>query len=429
MNDVLLNTWASRLLLPLLLVNVTVANQEWRVGPLMISQVLFFWPAIICAFLIVVLRWGASSVWPLLLLGGVAAARAVGANNAAGSTYFLYGLPLHTLFFLAGGVLAMRRRERLYRQLRVYFLLTVPFMFLQVAGAGDWTLALNTETTAVGDSDVSVARSTRRLLFVAPDPDVPLTIGQSRPSGLMHANNVLSLVILLALAIALGRLRRSPAGWSDALFVAAMVLAMAKIVMLGFVLMAAALVVIGSRYERRRVRRILVLTAALYGVYALLFPLLFFHHFNLYHVMYSFSIRINDFLGTLDPNSPLVEFLAPHMEDTPELIADEGTARLSGYAMLSGILPYLMVVAAIGSILYLRALAKVRRWSPEAATTSVLVLLIAVLFPAAVPYWRSPLYWFILGIGMMPMIWCYLSRGAPAPTVLVRPSEPGFQNQ
>lgn len=420
MSERLVKAWAMRLLLPLLLINVTVANQLWALGPVMISQVLFFWPAIICAFLIVVLTWGAMSIWPLLLVVAIVGARAIGVNDAPDWRYYLYGVPLHGLFLLAGAVMAVERRRRMIRQLRVYFLLSVPFMVLQVAGAGAWTLALNTETAATGDQPVSEGYVSRRMLFVLPADDVKLTIGQSRPAGLMHANNTLSLVILFALALQLGRARAPRATSTDAIFCAALVLAMAKIVMLGFILMVAWLFLTGPPVLRLRLRRLLKLTGALYLLYAILFPVLFFHHFNLFHISYSVFIRINDFIKTLDPDSALVQWLAPKLEDTPELIVvGEEEARLSGYAMIARQLTLLLPVGAIAAVIFFTVLRRLGRWSPEASRTAILVLLVAVLFPAAVPVWRSPLYWFIAGVGVMPLVWAFGLRGRQQPRIAV----------
>jgi hypothetical protein len=428
MTDRVLKAWGMRLLLPLLLLNVTVANQQWSVGPVMISQVLFFWPAIMCAFVVVVFTWGAQRIWPLLLLGGVVAGRAAGVNNSEGWSYLAYAVPLHGLFLFAGSVVAMQARLRLLRQLRLYFLLTVPFMFLQVAGAGEWTLALNTETTAVGDSDISEARVVRRMLFVPPTEDPMLTIGQSRPAGFMHANNILSFVIMFALALQFGRIRSPRPTSTDILFCTAMVLAMAKIVMLSFLIMVGWVFLTGSRRARRRVRGVVIATAALYAIYAFLFPLLFFHHFNVYHVTYSVYIRVNDFLGTLDPDSPIAQYLAPKLEDTPQLTADEGAAPLSGYAIVSNMLPAVLIAAPIMFVVLRRSFVWMRRFSADGSRSALLVLMVALLFPAAVPYWRSPLYWFIFGAGLTPVVW-HLLRPPMRPVRRVPLSQPGLQNQ
>ena len=430
MNDRLLKGWSMRLLLPLLLLNVTVANQQWTVGPVMISQVLFFWPAILCAAIIVIATWRASSLWPLALVGGIIAARGIGANNADDWRYYLYAGPLHLLFLLAGSVIAMERRRRILRQMRFYFLLTVPFMLLQVGGAGDWTMALNTETTAVGDRSLAEARTARRTLFAPPEVDPVIAVGQSRPSGFMHANNALSLALLFAMALHLGRVRAPRTTRTDALLLAAMVLAMAKIVVLGFLLMILWLFVWGTKPVRQRVRRMAATTVVLYALYALLFPVLFFLHFDVYHVTYSVYIRINDFLSTLDPDNPISRWLAPMFEDTPVLVAEgDEQLRLSGYSMITGALPYLAVAVPLLFLVFRRALRTLRRAPTEMIRTSVLVMIVAVLFPAAVPIWRSPLYWFILGVGVMPLVWYFSRRPVHASRRMPSPSptpQPGF---
>ncbi len=396
-------------LLPALLLNVTVANQQWKVGPLLVSQFLFFWPSIACASVVVVSALGARSVWPPLLIGGLFVSRLMRLNDAAGPLYYLYGVPLFTLFTLAGAIIALERRELLFRQLRFYLLLSVPFMLLQVAGAGDWTLALNTETLAVPKEQIAEARTTHPTLFVPPS-EAEFAIGQSRPAGFMHANNVLSLVIMFALALQFGRIRSSRVTRADALFCAAMVLAMAKIVVLGFLVMVFWLHVRRPGLVRARMQRVVALTVLLYGVYALLFPALFVHHFNEQHVSYSVFIRLNDFVASLDPGLPGVHWLSSLLRGTPNRLSEAAAGSLSGYGNISHALPLLIPLGLVAAFFLRLGFSRFGKVCSTGANVAFLVLLMALLFPAAVPIWPSPLYWFILGVGLMPLPWLLSAR-------------------
>ncbi|MDA0328572.1 MAG: hypothetical protein O2958_06145 [Gemmatimonadetes bacterium] len=399
---------AMRVLLPGMLLNVTIANQVWEVGPFLVGQFLF-WPLIASASLVVLLSFGPSSVIPPLIIGGLLMGRALGANSWEGLPYLIYGVPLASLFVAAGGSAALETPDRVRRQLRLYFVLTVPFMLLQVAGAGSWTLALNTEALAVPEWQMAFARVSHPTLFV-PYGEGQFSIGQSRPAGFMHANNFLSLAIVFGLAAHWGRIRSRRLTWGDAVMCAAVVMAMAKIVMLTLVVMLGWLFWSGSTEVRSRMRRVLVLFVGLYSVYALLFPGLFFHHFRWFHISYSVLIRLNDFVATLDPSLRLVGVMASMLEGTPQLVDasnPDAVGVLSGYAFVSRWLPVLVPLALVASVLLRRGLRDLREQSVEASRTAELVLIACVLFPAAVPIFRSSVYWYFVGFGVAPIAWRY----------------------
>jgi hypothetical protein len=399
------------ILLPGLFVNVTIANQLWEVGPFFVGQFLF-WPLIACASIIVLYSFGPSSLVPPLIVVGLLFGRALGANSWPGLLYLIYGLPLAALFAVAGSATALEMPERVRRQLKIYFALTVPFMLLQVAGAGSWTLALNTETLAVPDLEMDLARASYTTLFV-PYEQALFSIGQSRPAGFMHANNFLSLPIVFALAVQWGRIRSRRLTWSDVVVCSAVVLAMAKIVMLTFIVMALWLLWTGSAEERGRMRRVFVLLLGLYAAYALLFPGLFSHHFRWAHIGYSVLIRLNDFVATLDSSLPIVGVLLEVLDGTPQLrdaSQPDATGVLSGYAFVSRWLPVLIPLALATSLPLRRGLRDLREHSVQASRTAELVLIACVIFPAAVPIFRSSVYWYIVGFAVAPIVWRYSPR-------------------
>lgn len=402
---------AMRILLPGMLLNVTIANQVWEVGPFLVGQFLF-WPLIACASLIVLYSFGPSSVIPPLIIGGLFFGRALGANSWAGLPYLIYGVPLAALFAAAGGATALETPDRVRRQLRLYFVLTVPFMLLQVAGAGSWTLALNTQTLGVPDWQMELARASYSTLFV-PYGEARFSIGQSRPAGFMHANVFLSLAIVFGLAVHWGRIRSRRLTWGDAIMCAAVVMAMAKIVMLTVLVMLGWLLWSGSAEVRSRMRRVVVLLLGLYALYALLFPGLFFHHFRWFHISYSVLIRLNDFVATLDPSLPVLRVLASLLEGTPQL-ADpsnpDAVGVLSGYGSISRWLTVLVPLALVGSVLLRRGLRDLREQSVEASRTAELVLIACVLFPAGTPIFRSSVYWYFAGFAVAPIMWRYSPR-------------------
>jgi len=407
---------AMRFLLPGLLLNLTVANQLWTIGPVYVGQ-LILWPLIACSSLIVILTFP-RSIWPVLLVVALVVARIVGANSASGVGYLVYGIPLHTLFVMSGAITAARCYDRVYRQLRLYFIITLPMMILQMAGAGNWTLALNTETTAVSLDRIEQARVVSPTLFVSnlSDGARQPAIGQRRPAGFMHANNMLSIAIIFGIALQFARIYSRRVTWTDALYCTVMVLSGAKIVMLSFLIMIGWLGWTGSLIIRRRIVSISALVICILASYFLFFPGVFAHVFSSEILGVSVFSRVGEivriFLGDGGTGIAfLQDILATSAQGEYQMMltqvssVEETLGALSGYVGLLRALPYLIAPGMVFAWLFRRGLLKVQHHSPIMMRLAVLSFMVVALVPAAIASaWQSHLYWFIVGFACFPLL-------------------------
>ena len=153
-------------------------------------------------------------------------------------------------------------------------------------------------------------------------------------------------------------------------------------------------------------RGILVLTGTLYGIYWLLFPGVFDASLNSYRFLYSVGIRLNDILFALGPDQFFTQWLTPALNGLPTFVfgdpADMG--RLSGYATAISVLPILLLPLIMSAGVVLVGRKRLKRASTGLWRLSTLCLAAAILFPAAVPIWRSPLFWFMVGFGVLPAL-------------------------
>jgi hypothetical protein len=341
-------------------------------------------------------------VWALV--AAIFAARVLEATTGFSLLYYTC---LNSVFLLAGIVAALEAPSLIFRQIRFFLLLCLPLMCLQVAGAGEWTQALNTEYW-ITEEDVGAAKTVYPMLFKGyEDVTFNYGVGQGRPAGLMHANNVLSLIIIFGFALQFGRVRRARVTWTDALLVACMVLAMAKIVLLCVLLMLLWMWMMRDAVSRARATGIFWLTLIGYGIYALLFPGLFELQLSGAKILYSFSVRVIDVLETfsaLDDSqrSALLNMMGD--AHAYNYASDEDVGTLSGYAMLLRVWPLLVGAGVVLTPLFFAGLARARRQSGTIAATAFAAAVAVVLFPAAVPFFRAQLYWFIFGFAAVPFV-------------------------
>jgi len=386
---------ALRWIFPGLVIAMVVGNQPWTVSGFSIGQAVSW--LVDLAALLIVARFFRGHLWPYLLAGGIVLARLAGSGNQGTATVdMVYLVLLNGLFCAAGVVVAIKHPRLVLRQIRWICLFSVIVMFLQTAGAGEWTQVLATENEGR-------PKTPYRTLFVGL-ADLQYETVQARPSGPLHSNNFLSLIVLFALALQFSDERRKRWNRWDVVLAAMAVQSMAKIVFLGTALMIAWLLLLGTAEQRRRMIAIAWIFAALLGSYRFLFPGLFDYLTSSDHVAYSFYIRINDFVERLDPANPLVQTLSPYLVDTPRREDGDNAFGFSGYTHIRPILPYVAVGMVVALPLFLRALLRLRRIERSLASPCVLVGIVAVVYPGAVPFFRAQIYWFIVGFAIAPLL-------------------------
>lgn len=385
-------------LIPSLILTPIMSNQlTWTLGPI-IGQVTG-WGTILFTS-VIVLSTFRGKLWPpiLIMLVFITKGLQIVFNaDGEGLWFSCYMILFGCLLCSAGASMISRRLNLVYKQIYIICLLNLVFMFIQAAGIGDWS-----QFTATHFQD---EMETYPIAFFNAT-DV-FDASQRRPAGLMYSNQYLSMIALFGLMVHFSR-RSGRFATGTFVMCAMAVLAMAKSVFLGFILMGLFVMISGNSYQRRSILRGFALMISLVGLYAVVFPGLFASNTNTGQLIYSFSTRIGSILyeyGADDALTMLQDIAEASREVDVRvaLLYPEYEERISGYVDLLQVLPY--VIAAILTILpfYLWGFLKLRARFPDLTTMTVMGLIIALLIPSMGPLWASPTYLFICSFALFPL--------------------------
>jgi hypothetical protein len=113
---------------------------------------------------------------------------------------------LDLLFLLAGAKVFLTSPGLIPRQLYLFFFLCIPVMLFQITGASSFFMFWNTDYLHSPEILSPEELGTFKIIEVYPtlfrgSDELYLMIGQGRPSGLLHANNLLSYLICIGIAL------------------------------------------------------------------------------------------------------------------------------------------------------------------------------------------------------------------------------------
>lgn len=417
-----MQTLAYRFLLPVIWLNSVFGNQTWYPSIVWLGQ-LFFWASLVFAFFIVIRAYG-TRLWPLLLLGLVLATRLAVAIRIPGAQIAYSGATFF-LFSAAGVVLAIHAAEILARQVRLFFIISVPVLFLQVAGVAEWLHVFNTLYAFPGLNEGEIIRPSIRMipaLFTTLSDlestrmsDFEEFFGwQVRPPGLTHSSAMLGIYILGGLAIHFGRMKDRRVTLDDWSAACVVVLCGSKLALLGFILLLCfAYAGSGPDLRQRLSRNVMVLILVLFA-YALIFPAAIQQNLGTGAFEVSFFLRGIDALLSIAPD---VVTRVPAILDTIDTyhksFTDETSAaggRFSGAVTLIYALPFVAAAAFLGWPWIVRGIRYCRSLSPQAAHTAGLMAVVLLVAPLATPIFASQLYPLCLGIAFMPIACGFSSR-------------------
>jgi hypothetical protein len=205
---------ARRALLPLLLLNITTSANDWHVLGVGIGPALFWLIIGTAAYLVLQSSYravGAAAVCAVLFF------RLVEAATHDPIVAALRHSALAVLMMTAGASAYGRHSRLLARQLIIFMALCLPVMALQVTGAHP--VFLTWDTDPAHDPTIMTLEEigTFKLIPVFPTLWVPeeelyYRMAQARPSGLLYANNVLSVFVAIAAGLTLATARGSRVG-------------------------------------------------------------------------------------------------------------------------------------------------------------------------------------------------------------------------
>jgi hypothetical protein len=392
---------AAYLLLPLMWANLTAGENHWAILGLGVGQLL--------NWIIIGLAWYVAFRSPYQRIATVMllCAFALRPLEAVGGevVYALRSGALAVVFIVAGAWIYGRDPNFLHRQLVVFLGLCVPLMFLQIVGAGSfvmgWSTAyLNDPSGVMDQSDVGTFMELPLYptLFVGPD-DLIFSIGQARPVGLMHANNILSIFVAIAATLNLLVPRSARLRAGDLIITAAVILTMSKMVFAVMAMLFVGTTLFAPAERKLLALKLLCLFAIGLWVYYLLFPGLL--RTNLSEDMVRVSIMLR-LLGVL--NAVGIENLGAFLYDQQQLIGsafseDESYSTVA-FLLNSGMAAPALVILGAAGILYLR---RVWQMGLGNAWGYLALLLVCVATQFAIPFVAAASFQLILGLALFPL--------------------------
>ena len=397
------NTVAEKLsaywLFPGLLLTMVLGNQPWLQSQL-VGQ-LAGWLCIAAATTILVAN-SKVKIWVFALLAGIVAAKILRIASGTNGSEAVYICLINVLYCFAGAVIIHTRRELVYKQVMVVCLINVFVMILQVAGAGAWTQLLTTH----GEGNLTPPTPT---LFVQEDL-LDYLLVQGRPAGILYSNIILALVVIFGMVLHFSRGKAPFWGWT-AVLCAIIVLCMSKAAFISFGLTVIWMVLVGRWRQKALVLKAAILVAVFLKIYGFFFPGLLAVNLGLETITTSFYLRANDIMAGLSPDSPLSKFDG-YLEGTPWASWAEEGEYVSGYTVFFEKISLFLiaVILVLGAGFYICGLRRLRRSHPpdtlfhESKHQMILAFLLLGAYPLSFPIWSTNVYWFMMGLALLPFI-------------------------
>ena len=191
----------------LLLINITIAANAWNIMDVSIGQIIYWF--ILTLGIKVLLKTGYAKLGIALFCFTIFFkffATIIGVSSFGVIAEFSSGL----ILILVGATLYSENPFILYRQLISFFAISIPFMILQKVGVHTFFYGWSTELfhenfnysfDEVKDLGVIFKNIPMFSTLFVEFNDLTYAMYQGRPTGLLYSNNVLSVIISLALAL------------------------------------------------------------------------------------------------------------------------------------------------------------------------------------------------------------------------------------
>ena len=408
--------FAVTLLLPLAFFNITIAANQWRIGDVLIGQVLFW--ALIGLAWYVSLR---ARLWKIATLAFLLALvlRAAESFDPQGAVVTVREVALAVLFVVAGARAFGSRFDLLKRQLALFVVISIPIMLLQILGVHSAVMAWNTE--AMVGKTLTFVEGVDSIKTIVLEPTLFTTgaetgfnTAQARPVGLSYSNNILAIFISLAAVSGIVYRKHGGIDRIGIAVIVATVLSMSKMAMAGVLILYIASAMTGWPGSRKRGLQGLLVMVMAFGLYGFFFPGLLERGFALRSLAVSTIprlIAVADGLGFASVGDKILDVWSPGALD----IRTNGL--YSGFgAIASGPLPLVLLVL-LGALLfvYVRRV-KSREWNQFVPHISMLLML--VWTQLATFYFVAPSFQILMGFALFPLIERVRPRPRPLPEAL-----------
>jgi hypothetical protein len=281
-------------------------------------------------------------------------------------------------------------------------------MFFQISGISSFFMFWNTDYAHSLDILDLSEIGTFKIIPVYPTlflntNELYYQIGQGRPSGLLNANNILSIFAVVGVALNFITIKSTKFRYSDFVVLCIVVLTMSLMAFSATLLLYLFSLFFFDRIHKIKSIKLFFILLILSGIYYLLFPGLFEINFGEAKFIMSFLQRGLDLansLGILQLNdiySDQIKFLG-HDYNEESTYSQFSKILKSKYVFLFLIGFIISMTIYINRIIYF----KIKKGS---VTFNYIIFLFCCLFTQfAVAYLEAPSFQFILGIAFYPLM-------------------------
>ncbi|MBA3657132.1 MAG: hypothetical protein H0W69_07260 [Gemmatimonadaceae bacterium] len=309
-----------------------------------------------------------------------------------------YEMTNNLFFALAAAALIISKGPRLHRQIVTFLGVSIPVMIGQLIGWPDWLHAIRTDAHGEGIEGTQMMQT----LF-NPDKEAGYTTIQSRPAGLLHANNFLSVVILFAMAIQFGRSRGRNLSRGDVFLVAVMVLAMAKIAYLAFIVFTVVHLIWGTSDQKALFGKRWVLALSFLTIFYFFFPGVFLYDLSPNNIYLNYAVRVADLRAAISGISD-IQVGITGIGGEQLFWQGYNAGSESGYAAIAQSLKLLAPIFLIGAVVFFRRLSVLREGSPEIVAMARNGFVILILAPLVTSFFGNPFFSFAMGPVFCPWL-------------------------
>ncbi|MDB9757119.1 hypothetical protein OAB62_05525 [Pseudomonadales bacterium] len=392
----------SSLVVFLLFFNITTTMNTWAVGRMSLWILLI----LSCYILVKKFQMPAVFLFAIVVLSNLF-------SELLPEVRTIYQVSLAVMFFLTGLVCYGDKPQKLRTLLVVYLFINIPFLLMQITGATPLVMTWGTDYlhTASILSIEEVGTFPKIPVyptFLVPRDEIVFMIGQSRPAGLMAANNVLSVIVCFSLFLNLQLRRKSVLNVGDLVVNFVAVLVMSKLVFVTIFIVY----VLGLMDEKSFIRKASVKNLAVFfcfiGMYYLFFPGLFLNLFSISSFAASFGMRLIDVFASLNiAHWSNFFFFASDEYGLMNLTfgSDQELGHVSGLARTISspfIIPILIFIVLF-LIKFRKKLLLINSSNYVGARFyKILLLLIVLIYSVIAMMFQSILFCFIMGIVLKP---------------------------
>lgn len=386
----------------LLFFNMTTTMNTWLVGRVSL------WILLILSFYILAKKFQIK-VLPLFII--------VVLSNPISDIYpsirVTYQISLATIFLLTGYVCYGDKPQKLRKILIIYLLINIPFLLMQITGVSPLVMTWGTDylhtPSLLSIEDVGTFQKIPVYpTFLVPYDEIVFMIGQSRPTGLMAANNYLSVIVCFSLFLNLHLRSKAILNLGDLVVNFVAVLVMSKLVFVIIFVVYVSGLLNKKSYIRKASMKNLSLFFCFIGIYYLAFPGLFSALFSSASFASSFGMRMIDIFNSLNVShwSNLFFFSS---DEYAMMNLTFGTGEelnhVSGIARTISS-PFLIPIFFLIFLFLIKLRKKLLLFNSSNYINSsfykIFVLIIILIYSVIASLFQSILFCFIMGIALKP---------------------------